>query len=144
MDFADARPLMLGAIYDKRIMKLSVFAVLLLVSLAGCRSVNYSALVADANRTTADFYADENRDKSLHNIPKEYWVGEVKNLNPILFYHDRVNMVLVGKKFKNDEEGLYIMPYHSSYIPTNNEEWAFEHVEGEVYQYKRTRKAHNH
>lgn len=124
-------------------MKVTVFVISMITFIAGCNSINYSALVTDSNKTMTSFYSDKNKDETLYNIPDKYWIGELKNLNPISVYNDRVNIVIVLKKFKNDEEGLYIFPNHSSYIPVNNDEWKFKQIKDQVCRYKRTKKTHN-
>ncbi len=71
------------------------------------------------------------------------WPKGLVQPEPIRFYRDRVNLVIV---FTEDpgktENGLYVHVTHSSYFPMSDSEWDFQPIGDGVWRYQR--KVANH
>jgi len=61
-------------------------------------------------------------------IAPEYWTEEIRKLRPIRVYRHRGNIVVVQKISPGREEGTYICPAISSYVPRSGED-GFEFME---------------
>ena len=121
---------------------MKILSVIIIASflIYGCDKKNYKQLIGDTCQSVKQFREKNKESEWGKSIPKKYWVGKLKKLNPVVVYTRNTNIAIVLKKFKNDEEGLYIFPWYSSIIPISNDEWKFEQIEENIYRYKRIRK----
>ena len=71
-------------------------------------------------------------------IPRKYWVDEIKKLNPIKIYLHGTNIVVVQKETANKQEGLYIVLMISSYAPRSGDDsFIFTDIGNSVYRFER-------
>lgn len=70
---------------------------------------------------------------------KDGWPSEIKALNPIEIYTDRVNIVIATELKDSIETGYYVYIPISSYLPQNNTEWTFSSQGDSVWTYTRNR-----
>jgi len=79
--------------------------------------------------------------QSPHPIPNTgSWPRGLIQPEPIRFYRDRVNLVIVLTDQPDmTEAGLYVHVSHSSYRPIGDSEWRFRPLSDGVYQYERKR-----
>jgi hypothetical protein len=70
----------------------------------------------------------------------ELWPKGLVQPEPIRFYSDRVNLVIVlTAQPETPEAGLYVYLPHSSYYPRSDSEWKFQLLSAGVYKYERKR-----
>jgi alpha-L-fucosidase len=71
-------------------------------------------------------------------IPRKYWVDEIKKLNPIKIYLHGTNIVVVQNETANKQEGLYIVLMISSYAPRSGDDgFIFTDIGNSVYKFER-------
>lgn len=75
-------------------------------------------------------------------IPEKYWSEEIRALKPIRVYTDLLNTVVVLREENGMEEGKYIIPVLSSYVPSvgKNGITALDHTKDGVFDFKRTKR----
>lgn len=96
-----------------------------------------AALVRDAWATQARLV--KARRTSTGDVPPEFWVGALKELNPRRVYLHRVNVVAVLRAEGQSEEGLYICLPISSYIPMHGtDSFEYSRLARDVMAYRRT------
>jgi hypothetical protein len=70
-------------------------------------------------------------------LPKGKWPKEVRHLNPLRVYSDRINAVIVLYDGKYFEHGVYVCMPGTSFLPADGDGWEFENIGEFVYSYRR-------
>jgi hypothetical protein len=101
----------------------------------GCSTLRQNR--ADSLKEATSLWAVQTESVSLSDANN--WPNEIKNLDPIGVYSDRVNVVIVIKREGNVEEGFYVYIPISSHLPSNNKEWTLVPLGKDIWAYKRIR-----
>jgi hypothetical protein len=75
------------------------------------------AIVEEAGRAVQRYFRTDPKERKGDEIPKEFWGEALTKLKPVRVMHDRVNVAIVLQDSDKIEQGLYVSPAISSYLP---------------------------
>ena len=129
------------------IVSVCLFSLLLLIPCCQKKSGNGDVSHIPENLSTVGLQThaqyikavNSGQQKPSEEIPRKYWVDEIKKLNPVKVYWHKNNIVLVQKESANKQEGLYIGIMISSYAPQSGDDgFTFTDIGNSVYRFERT------